>query len=82
MKAPRKSLTFDLSATPATEEKIVPAAGIQEPPKPPPMPRQQLGVRIPVDLYKRLRVKAIMDGVLVQDIVERAVRDLLDRESR
>ncbi len=81
MKAPRKPLTFDLSATPATEEEIVRTAGIQEPPKPLSVPRQQLGVRIPVDLYKRLRVKAVMDGVLVQDIVERAVRDLLDREA-
>ena len=45
------------------------------------MPRQQLGARIPLDLYKRLKVKAVMEGVLIQDLVERAVRELLERES-
>lgn len=88
-KPPRKPLTFDLHANPAEDaiydaERGSSSAKTQpEPqPKPPPVPRQQLGVRIPVDLYKRLRIRAVLDGVLVQDVVERAVRDFLDREDQ
>ncbi len=91
MKPPRKPLTFDLHANPVADDSEAgressASATYPEPPpsvpKLPPVPRQQLGVRIPVDIYKRLRIKAVLDGVLVQDVVERAVRELLDREDQ
>jgi hypothetical protein len=81
MKAPRKPLTFDLGTSPVTDEEIEQASASSPQPKTPAMPRQQLGARIPFDLYKRLRIKAAMEGVLIQDLVERAVRELLERES-
>jgi hypothetical protein len=88
MKAPlRKPLTFDLAEMEA-EARAPAASPPPEPPAPPPpeppraeqTERQQLGVRIDKGVYKRLRTKAIADEVLVQDVVERAVRELLDRE--
>ena len=89
MKAPRKPLTFDLGTSPVTDTELqqVTDTELQQASAPLPqsmslaVPRQQLGVRIPVDIYKRLRVKAVMDGVLVQDLVERAVREMLEREN-
>jgi hypothetical protein len=89
MKPPRKPLTFDLNASPVTDDERARASGMlntypeaHPTPKSPAVPRQQLGVRIPVDIYKRLRIKAVLDGVLVQDVVERAVRELLEREDK
>ena len=80
MMAPRKPLTFDLGDMEANlrqPEPVVPP----EPPKDVPVAeRQQLGVRIAKDVYKRLRIKAVADEVLVQDVVERAIRELLERE--
>jgi hypothetical protein len=80
MKQPRKPLTFDIDSSPVTEAEISRASDTPVPLKPPAVSRQQLGVRIPVDIYKRLRIKAFQDGVLVQDLVERAVAELLERE--
>ena len=83
MKAPRQPLKFDLAEAMETELRkptAAPQAPPLEPPDEPPVERQQLGVRIPKDVYKRLRLKAVSDEVLVQDVVERAVRELLDRE--
>ena len=45
------------------------------------MARQQLGTRIPVDIYKRLKVMAVMEGVLVQDLIERAIVEFLERNT-
>lgn len=38
-----------------------------------------LGVRIPVELHQRLKVYAAKSGQPMQDIVEKAIRQLLDR---
>jgi|tagenome__1003787_1003787.scaffolds.fasta_scaffold17873001_1 hypothetical protein len=81
-KPPRTPLTFDIGAAPVVDIELERASAAPAAPKPDPVLRQQLGVRIPMDVYKRLRVKAVIDGVLVQDLVERAVRELLDREER
>jgi hypothetical protein len=81
-KPPRTPLTFDIGAAPVVEIELGRASAAPAAPKPDPVLRQQLGVRIPMDVYKRLRVKAVIDGVLVQDLVERAVRELLDREEK
>ena len=77
MKTPRTPLVFDISRSPVTEDEM--ARTTAPAPKPPAVPRQQLGARIPVDVYKRLRVRAVMDGVLVQDLIERAIIEFLDR---
>ena len=80
MKAPRKPLVFNIDRSPVTEDETARVAAATAPPPVPAVPRQQLGARIPVDVYKRLRVRAVMDGVLVQDLIERAILEFLDRE--
>ncbi len=76
MKPPRTPLVFDISRSPVTDDEATRTA---LPPKPV-VPRQQLGARIAIDVYKRLRVRAVMDGVLVQDLIEQAIIEFLDRE--
>jgi hypothetical protein len=77
MKTPRTPLVFDISRSPVTADEVARTSAPAL--KPPTVPRQQLGARIPVDVYKRLRVRAVMDGVLVQDLIERAIIEFLDR---
>ena len=79
MKTPRKPLIFDIDRSPVTEDESARVAAAGTPALPTVMPRQQLGARIPIDVYKRLRVKAVMDGVLVQELIERAIVEFLDR---
>jgi len=79
MKTPRTPLVFDISRSPVTEDELA-RTSAPPAPKPPVVPRQQLGARIPVNVYKRLRVRAVMEGVLVQDLIERAIVEFLDRE--
>lgn len=93
MKEPRKKLEFrpdDLDFSDEAMSAMMTSNPRAAPPAPPPPPvepptepeieRQQLGVRIDKAVYKRLRLKAVTDEVLVQVIVERAIRELLDRE--
>lgn len=78
MKAPRKPLVFDLNRSPTTDDEVARVTAAQAPPKPT-VARQQLGTRIPVDVYKRLKIMAVMEGVLVQDLIERAIIEFLER---
>ena len=78
MKRPRTPLVFDISRSPVTEDEATRTA----PPPRPAVPKQQLGARIAVDVYKRLRVRAVMEGVLVQDLIERAIVEFLDRDEK
>lgn len=72
--------TLDLDpATPPQMAAAQVAMAPPELPKPPPIARQQLGARIPADLYKRLRVRAVTEDVLIQELVERAIVEFLDR---
>lgn len=68
----------DAAALPQTETAQA-VTVVPDPPKPPQIPRQQLGARIPADVYKRLRVRAVMEDVLIQELIERAIVEFLDR---
>ena len=76
MKEPRRKLEFDMDFS----EKAMMAAVGRTPTPPEPLPptleveRQQMGARIAKDVYKLLKMKSVVDEVLVQDIVERAIR--------
>jgi len=77
MKEPRKPLVFDIDLSPVSKDEIARAKATV--PKLGAVERQQLGARIPTDVYKDLRVRAVMEGVLVQDLVERAIVEFLAR---
>lgn len=77
MKAPRTPLVFDMDLSPVSPNEIARAAAAV--PKPALVVRQQLGARIPMDVYKELRVRAVMEGVLVQDLIEQAIVEFLAR---
>lgn len=77
MKEPRKPLVFDISLSPVSKDEIARAKATT--PKSDTVERQQLGARIPSNVYKELRVRAVMEGVLVQDLVERAIVEFLAR---
>lgn len=77
MKEPRKPLVFDIGLSPVSKDEI--ARVKTTIPKPDVIERQQLGARIPTGTYKELRVRAVMEGVLVQDLVERAIVEFLAR---
>lgn len=66
MKQPRKPLSFDLDLSSKTTEAAPPVPPATARPEEAPTERQQLGVRIAKDIYKRLRRKALEDEVLVQ----------------
>jgi hypothetical protein len=66
----RKPMTFDLDRRPRTptenvgQGKVVPE-------------RKQVGARIPTALYRQLKARAGLEGVLVQDLVEQAIRQFM-----
>jgi hypothetical protein len=39
--------------------------------------RKQVGARIPEALYRQLKARAALEGELVQELVEQAIRDFL-----
>lgn len=74
------SLVLDLDAAALSQTEAARAVtAIPDPPKPPQIPRQQLGARIPVDVYKRLRLRAVMEDMLIQELIERAIVEFLER---
>ena len=81
MRTPRKPLVFDLNRSPTTDDEVARVTAAQAPPLKSPVPRQQLGTRIPVDVYKRLKILAVMESVLVQDLLERAIIEFLERNT-
>jgi predicted HicB family RNase H-like nuclease len=42
-------------------------------------PRKQLNVRVPQQLHTRLKLLAVRRGLAMDDLVERAIRQLLRR---
>ncbi len=80
MKPPRTPLVVDLDSSALSKPRV--ARDVTVTPKLPQVPRQQLGARIPVDVYKRLRMRAVMEDVLVQELIERAIVEFLDRGER
>ena len=75
MKASRTPLKFDLDASAVSEEELVRAAAVV--PKPI-VDRKQLGARIPVDLYKRLKLRSVREDTLIQDLIEQAIEQFMD----
>ncbi len=67
----RKPLTFDINTSPPTETEVKPKIDPLE-------ERKQIGARITVSKYRRLKAKAAMEGVPVQVLVERAVDLMLE----
>jgi hypothetical protein len=72
----RSPLKFDIDASPATEleakrPKLAAGAGQDE-------GRQQVGARIPVLLYRKLKSRAALDGEPVQVLVEKAIAAFLE----
>lgn len=80
MKPPRTPLVVELDSFAPSKPEV--AKDVTVAPKLPQVPRQQLGARIPVDVYKRLRMRAVMEDVLVQELIERAIVEFLDRGER
>ncbi|WP_158933113.1 hypothetical protein [Acidisphaera sp. S103] len=81
MKPPRKPLSFDMGeAAPEAELRHPVAAHVQPQAAPPIVERQQLGVRISKAVYQRLKIHGIKSGARDQDLVERAIVELLERE--
>jgi hypothetical protein len=75
LSGPKKALAFD----PNADLKVVPAIAT-----PPAIPaksqeaRKQVGARIPDALYRQLKAHAALEGQLVQDLVELAIKQYLD----
>jgi hypothetical protein len=78
MKPPRTPLKFDIDRSPITAEEVARATAPATAPRPSGQ-RQQIGARIPIDTYRKLKVRAVMEGALVQDLVERAIVEFLER---
>lgn len=65
----RKPMTFDIDRSPTTVKGIGKSKPQQE--------RQQVGARIPTMLYRKLKARAGLEGVRVQDLVEQAIRQFM-----
>ena len=85
MSATKKPLTFDLGASPLTPDETARA----QPEKPARQPkraepaaaRQQVGARVRAETYKQLKVRAVMQGRKVQDLIEQAIDEFLERHA-
>jgi hypothetical protein len=78
--AAKKPLSFNLDDTPPG----LPASATTPKSRPEPAPnveRKQVGARIPVALYRKLKAHAALKGEAVQVTVEAAVADYLSRQT-
>ena len=82
MSAMKKPLTFDMNRSP------VAAAGPDETPAAPIMKpaavaedRKQVGARITGTTYRRLKARAAIQGEKVQDLVEQAITEFLEKQA-
>jgi hypothetical protein len=75
--AERKPLTFDPddAGSSATEEETTRPPRTRAKPKE--EPRQQLGARVKTAAYRKLKVRAAMQGVTVAALVEQAIDEFL-----
>lgn len=72
---PRKQpLTFDVDRSPAAAPATRRAAAA------PTGDRKQVGARISAALYRELKVRAAHQGVRVQDLVESAIAQFLEKD--
>jgi hypothetical protein len=75
MSATKKPLTFDVERAPVLSPPPSPMPA--RPTKAPVEERKQVGARIKADTYRKLKARAAMEGVMVGDLLERAVDDFL-----
>jgi len=76
--AAKKPLSFSLDDAPPAS----PVSGPKSRPQPAPdVERKQVGARIPVTLYRKLKAHAALKGEAVQVTVEAAVADYLSRQT-
>ena len=70
----RRPMTFDVDRSPPTPVEATAKNSVELSSA---TARQQIGARIPVQTYRRLKARAALDGVKVQDLVEQAIDRLL-----
>jgi hypothetical protein len=76
MSAQKKPIAFDLNA----DLKIAPVVTLAPVvPAKPQEARKQVGARISETLYRQLKSHAALEGTLVQDLVEQAITEFLER---
>jgi predicted DNA binding CopG/RHH family protein len=71
----RKPMTFDIDRSPPTPAELAAKPTATAPTTTP--PRKQVGARISTMTYRQLKARAALDGVPVQDLVEKAVEQFL-----
>ena len=83
MSGTKKPLTFDIDASPPTPGEISQekAAAPRKRLKPtePAIVRQQVGARVKADTYRQLKAHAAIQGRKVQELVEQAIEEFLQR---
>jgi hypothetical protein len=79
MAAPRKPMTFDVN-TPSNEPPApVPLAPVHLAPRREREVRQQVGARIRAATYRKLKILAVTRDEPVQNLVEQAIVEFLER---
>lgn len=68
----RKPLTFDIDRSPTTDIETTTPKVVQ-----PQVERQQIGARISIEKYRRLKSIAALEGLKVQELVELAIDQFL-----
>ena len=68
----RQPLTFDINRSPTTDFETHPQKETK-----PQVERQQIGARISIDKYRRLKSIAALEGLKVQELVELAIDQFL-----
>jgi hypothetical protein len=76
--AKRKPLDFKEPLIPAVAAEPTPALVVTAKPQ---EVRKQVGARIPAALYRRLKSHAALEGKLVQELVEQAIDEFLNRRA-
>lgn len=81
--AAKKPLSFNMDSAdlPAPNQPTKTASAKPEPQGASDVERKQVGARIPVTLYRKLKAHAALKGIAVQETVEIAVADYLDRHA-
>ena len=76
MSLQKKPIAFDLNADLKVAPVTVAAPAM---PTKPQEARKQVGARIPEALYRQLKSHAALEGKLVQDLVEEAIDEFLEK---
>jgi hypothetical protein len=71
----RQPLTFDIDRSPTTDIETAPAKVTK-----PQIQRQQIGARVSIEKYRRLKSIAALEGLKVQELVELAIDQFLTKK--